>query len=224
MSPHTAFHENFGEGERCDLDTTYRFNSRIGEVANRFIQQNPGQLKKPLNSLTNGDKKAVTLLDESQLDALLEALWLCQTGRAHSDPGALPSHEPASLEKAATRWPKLQIDFMTIHASKGQQADYVIIVGLQEGSDGFPAAARSRLWKRRYCHRVEEDFPDAEERRLMYVALTRARHRVWALFNKENPSPFVEILKNLDVPVARKTVRNRWRLPPVQYYFRRSAR
>ncbi|HIC4772117.1 TPA: hypothetical protein ACW5FZ_004795, partial [Salmonella enterica] len=25
-----------------------------------------------------------------------------------------------------------------------------------------------------------------------------------ALFNKENPSPFVEILKNLDVPVARK--------------------
>lgn len=49
-----------------------------------------------------------------------------------------------------------------------------------------------------------EDFPDAEERRLMYVALTRARHRVWALFNKENPSPFVEILKNLDVPVARK--------------------
>lgn len=44
-----------------------------------------------------------------------------------------------------------------------------------------------------------EDFPDAEERRLMYVALTRARHRVWALFNKENPSPFVEILKNLDV-------------------------
>lgn len=39
---------------------------------------------------------------------------------------------PASTEKAATRWPKLQIDFMTIHASKGQQADYVIIVGLQE--------------------------------------------------------------------------------------------
>lgn len=45
MSLTTAFHENFGEGERCDLDTTYRFNSRIGEVANRFIQQNPGQLK-----------------------------------------------------------------------------------------------------------------------------------------------------------------------------------
>lgn len=69
-----------------------------------------------------------------------------------------------------------------------------------------------------------EDFPDAEERRLMYVALTRARHRVWALFNKENPSPFVEILKKSGCAGGEKTVRNRWRLPPVQYYFRRSAR
>lgn len=38
----------------------------------------------------------------------------------------------------------------------------------------------------------------------MYVALTRARHRVWVLFSKENPSPFVDDLKKLDVPVARK--------------------
>jgi DNA helicase-4 len=50
----------------------------------------------------------------------------------------------------------------------------------------------------------EEDFPDAEERRLLYVALTRARKRVWLLFNREEPSRFVEILKSLDVPVARK--------------------
>ncbi|XNM61101.1 hypothetical protein ACLK1T_01470 [Escherichia coli] len=41
----TAFHKTFGEGNRCDLDATYRFNGRIGEVANRFIQQNAGQLK-----------------------------------------------------------------------------------------------------------------------------------------------------------------------------------
>ncbi|HCU0066336.1 TPA: ATP-binding domain-containing protein, partial [Klebsiella pneumoniae] len=49
-----------------------------------------------------------------------------------------------------------------------------------------------------------EDFTDAEERRLLYVALTRARHRVWLLFNKAQPSPFVEILQALGVPVARK--------------------
>ncbi|MGK3371479.1 hypothetical protein, partial [Citrobacter youngae] len=35
-------------------------------------------------------------------------------------------------------------------------------------------------------------------------ALTRARHRVWLLFNKDAPSCFVDELKQLDVPVARK--------------------
>ncbi|QLY61615.1 DNA helicase IV [Citrobacter freundii] len=204
LSLTTAFHHTFGEGDRCDLDTTYRFNSHIGEVANGFIQQNPNQLAKPLNSLTVGDKKAVTLLDESQLDALLDKL----SGFAKAEERILVlaryHHlKPASLEKAATRWPKLQLEFMTIHASKGQQADYVIIVGLHDGNDGFPAPARESIMEEALLPAVE-DFPDAEERRLLYVALTRARHRVWLLFNKDAPSCFVDELKQRDVPVSRK--------------------
>lgn len=204
LSLTTAFQQNFGEGDRCNLDTTYRFNSRIGEIANRFIQQNPHQLAKPLNSLTTGDKKAVTLLDESQLDALLDKL----SGFAKAEERILVlaryHHlKPASLEKAATRWPKLRLDFMTIHASKGQQADYVIVVGLHDGNDGFPAPARESIMEEALLP-AAEDFPDAEERRLLYVALTRARHRVWLLFNKDAPSCFVEALKQLDVPVSRK--------------------
>ncbi|EMX8930890.1 DNA helicase IV [Enterobacter asburiae] len=204
LSLTTAFHHYFGEGDRSDLDTTYRFNSRIGEIANRFIQQNPHQLAKPLNSLRPGDKKAVTLLADDQLEPLLDKL----SGYAKPDERILVlaryHHlKPAALEKAATRWPKLQLEFMTIHASKGQQADYVIVVGLKEGSDGFPAPARESVMEEALLP-VPEDFPDAEERRLLYVAITRARHRVWLLFNKEEPSVFVDILKSIDVPVARK--------------------
>lgn len=70
--------------------------------------------------------------------------------------------KPASTEKAATRWPKLQLEFMTIHASKGQQADYVIIVGLHDGNDGFPAPARESIMEEALLPAVE-DFPDAEE-------------------------------------------------------------
>jgi len=204
LSLTTAFHHYFGEGDRSDLDTTYRFNSRIGEIANRFIQQNPHQLSKPLNSLRSGDKKAVTLLADDQLEPLLDKL----SGYAKPDERILVlaryHHlKPTALEKAATRWPKLQLDFMTIHASKGQQADYVIVVGLKEGSDGFPAPARESVMEEALLP-VPEDFPDAEERRLLYVAITRARHRVWLLFNKEEPSVFVDILKSIDVPVTRK--------------------
>lgn len=204
LSLTTAFHQTFGDGDRCDLDTTYRFNSRIGEIANRFIQQNPNQLQKQLNSLTKGDKKAVTLLEESQLEALLDKLSGYVEPQERILVLARYHHlKPAILEKAATRWPKLQIDFMTIHASKGQQADYVIIAGLHDGHDGFPAPARESVIEEALLPQTE-DFPDAEERRLMYVALTRARHRVWGLFNPENPSVFVEGLQQLGVPVVRK--------------------
>ena len=204
LSLTTAFNHYFGEGDCCALDTTYRFNGRIGEIANGFIQQNPHQLSKPLNSLTAGDKKAVTLLADDKLDDLLDKL----SGYVKPEQRILllaryHHLKPEALNKAATRWPHLQLDFMTIHASKGQQADFVIVLGLQDGEDAFPAPARESIMERALLPQPE-DFPDAEERRLLYVALTRARHRVWLLFNKAQPSPFVEILQALDVPVARK--------------------
>lgn len=204
MSLTTAFHHYFGDGDRCVLDTTYRFNDRIGEIANRFVQQNPHQLRKPLNSLSKGNKKSVTLLPQEQLEPLLDKL----SGYAKPEERVLMLARyhhlrPGILDKAKTRWPKLQIDFMTIHASKGQQADFVIMLGLHEGRDGFPAEARESIMEAGLLPQPE-DFPDAEERRLAYVAITRARQQVWMLFDKDRPSVFVEHFRELGVPQSRK--------------------
>ncbi|PPC63548.1 DNA helicase IV [Pantoea sp. ICBG 1758] len=200
----TAFHHYFGDGDSCVLDTTYRFNSRIADIANGFIQQNPHQLKKTLTSLSKGSKKAVTLLPDDQLEGLLDKL----SGFAKPEERILllaryHHLRPALLDRAKTRWPGLQLEFMTIHASKGQQAEYVILTGLHQGADGFPAPARESVLEEGLLPPVE-DFPDAEERRLAYVAMTRAREQVWLLFNKACPSRFVEQLRELGVPVARK--------------------
>lgn len=204
MSLTTAFHHYFGDGDRCVLDTTYRFNDRIGEIANRFVQQNPHQLRKPLNSLSKGNKKSVTLLPQDQLEALFDKL----SGYAKPDERVLllaryHHLRPSILDKAKTRWPKLQLDFMTIHASKGQQADFVIVLGLHQGRDGFPAEARESIMEEGLLPQPE-DFPDAEERRLAYVAMTRARQQVWLMFDKDRPSVFVEHLRELGVPQSRK--------------------
>lgn len=204
MTLTTAFHHYFGEGDRCVLDTTYRFNDRIGDIANRFIQQNPQQLAKPLNSVTKGNKKSISLLAEDQLEALLNKL----SGYAKPEERILLLARyhylrPELLDKARTRWPKLNLEFMTIHASKGQQADYVILLGLQQGKEGFPAEVRESIIEQGLLPQPEA-FPDAEERRLAYVALTRARQQVWLLFDKQQPSVFVETFRELDVPVLRK--------------------
>jgi DNA helicase-4 len=78
-----------------------------------------------------------------------------------------------------------------VHASKGREADHVIISGLEHG--GFP------------CE-IEDDpllsialpdadpYPFADERRLFYVALTRARRDVLLLTRQYRESAFVEEL------------------------------
>ncbi|OAT47478.1 DNA helicase IV [Proteus hauseri ATCC 700826] len=200
----TAFHRQFGEGAEYALDTTYRFNDIIGQVANEFIQQNPIQLSKPLNSLVKGNKKSVVLLPDDQLENLLNKM----SGYVTEDETILLLAryyylQPELLKKAQTRWPKLNLQFMTFHASKGQQADYVIILGLQEGKDGFPAPARESIIEVALLPKIE-DYPNAEERRLMYVALTRAKKQVWLLFNKQQPSCFVVELKAQGVPIQKK--------------------
>ncbi len=85
--------------------------------------------------------------------------------------------KPETLVKAETRLPKLNIEFMSIHASKGQQSEYVIIVGLCSGHAGFPAVASESLLEDVLLPQPE-DFPDAEERLLLYMALTRAKNQV----------------------------------------------
>lgn len=204
MALTTAFHHYFGEGERCVLDTTWRFNERIGEIANDFIQRNPSQLKKPLNSLSKGTKKALSLLPESQLEALLNKL----SGYVTQEEKILilaryHYQQPPLLAKAKTRWPGLNISFATIHASKGQEADYVLLLGLKSGEDGFPAAARESVIEQALLPQPEA-FPDAEERRLAYVAITRAKKQVWLLFDSDAPSGFVAEFKRMGVPLLRK--------------------
>lgn len=204
MALTTSFHHYFGRGDSCVLDTTWRFNDRIGDIANRFVQENPQQLARPLNSPIKGTKKAISLLPDDRLEDLLNKM----SGYVLPEERVLllaRYHylQPALLAKAKTRWPKLRLDFMTIHASKGQQADYVILLGLQEGAEGFPAPARESVIEKGLLPEPE-DFPDAEERRLAYVALTRAKQQVWLLYHRQQPSPFVENFKRLGVPLLRK--------------------
>ena len=91
---------------------------------------------------------------------------------------SLPTNEAIEklLENAAlaTDQDELEKDnnavrLMTVHASKGLEFDYVFIVGLEE--DLFP---HQRLGKEEISMSESE-----EERRLFYVALTRARKKVF---------------------------------------------
>ncbi|MDR0219210.1 MAG: DNA helicase IV [Enterobacteriaceae bacterium] len=200
---------HLGASAECILDTVYRFNDRIGEIASLFIQQNFHQLSKSFSKLTvhhakSGNKKSVVILPEEQLEVLLNKMsgyvtnqeTILLLARYHY-------FKPDLLKKALTRWPNLNIHFMTIQESQGHQADYVIILGLQQGEEGFPSSERRTVLEQVLQPKTEH-FSDTEERRLLYVALTRAKQQVWLMQASKKPSVFIQQLSQLGVPSQRK--------------------
>ena len=104
-----------------------------------------------------------------------------------------------------------KVTLMTVHSAKGLEYDYVYIVGMEEGL--FPSS------------RSVESITDLEEeRRLMYVAITRAKRglmltfsemrRVWGKTENTSPSRFLKEIDSdyLDANfnIEELAGRNRW--------------
>lgn len=89
-----------------------------------------------------------------------------------------------------------KIRFMSVHAAKGLEADNVILINCNEGIYGFPSLVEDDPILG-YVLSEEDQYEYAEERRLFYVALTRARRHLHILFNGDKPSPFVRELTDV---------------------------
>lgn len=83
---------------------------------------------------------------------------------------------------------------MTIHASKGLEADYAVVLGVVDGMHGIPARIDDEPVPGLLLQN-EETFAFAEERRLFYVAVTRARRSAFLLTNRTIPSSFLTELR-----------------------------
>ncbi len=196
-----GFAERFPSSTIHFLDTSYRFNSMIAEVANQFIQKNPNQIEKEIESYKAQKQKAVYVLPMVRMEKTLDELNQKQEkqvsvlilGRNHY-------HKPTLFTDWKKRFPKLELSYMTCHGSKGTESDYVFIVGVDEGQ--FPSVERQPHLDA-VLTGSSECYPFAEERRLFYVALTRAKEKVWVVHGN-SPSCFVQELINEDYAIVQK--------------------
>ena len=79
----------------------------------------------------------------------------------------------------------------TIHAAKGLEAKVVFILGLTEGNGGFPDIwLEDRIFQ--VIKKANHDLLMEEERRLFYVAITRAKDKLFLITEKGNESSFLK--------------------------------
>ncbi len=210
----TGFSGHFGHTETRFLRRTFRFDRRLEAVASAFVLRNPGQIRKQVEAREPDDSAPAVLLwlpPDADTDDPMPgiAAHLCASLKAGSQRpeililGRYRSLEAqARLDWLATHHPQADWRFSTIHRAKGATADHAVLLGVRGGRQPFPAERPEDPVLSPFLGTVEA-FPHAEERRLFYVALTRARHRVYVVGDRRQPSGFFEeLLQRGDCVVA----------------------
>ena len=193
LSVMTGFEQWFGPSEVLRLERTFRFPQSIADVSSQFVLQNPAQLAKTVVSSTAEFPPTIGIVSVDREPAVTAAiLHRLRALRAQVLSGAIPGgrngkltvmllgryrHHNSYLPNCREVADVLDVKFMTIHASKGGEADYIVMPGMVSGTWGFPSTIPNDPVLR-LAMPGAEDFPRAEERRLFYVAMTRARRGV----------------------------------------------
>ncbi|KUJ77796.1 UvrD-helicase domain-containing protein [Ruegeria profundi] len=207
------FGEEFGgvfDGETgvhrtVDLGRTFRSVDQIAHAAKRFVLKNPAQLTKIVIPAGVAEAPALRVVSTFRHDADLKLTQVLGSIPQNLDGekkttvlllGRYRHLAPAGLTGLRRAFPQLDITFKTIHSSKGLEADHVIVLNLFRGRTGFP----SEIVDDPLLNMVSPDaepFENAEERRVMYVALTRARKTVTLMSSASMQSAFVtELLED----------------------------
>ena len=209
----TNFNQFFGSSKINILDTTFRFNDKISKVASSFIQQNPYQIRKKLQTIHTSKSSTVAVLlqphppGKEDYDPILSHI-----NKLSSNPSTvfilsrfsfyLPNR--STLNMFSKQYKHLSFKSMTIHSSKGKEADYVIIAGVVSGQYGLPSMKATHPLLEELLPK-SEIHPHAEERRLFYVALTRCKKRAYIISNPSTTSEFVNEIIIDEYDIDRKT-------------------
>ncbi len=200
----TDFDRHFGYTKTIQLDTTYRFNQEVVDFTSKFIQQSPKQLKKKLSSdvvtestpeyppyeILDGDNALHDIMCRLQEDASVA------NGTNKTKVfiiGRYNFNKPENMPQLQQRFNRLNIEFTTAHKAKGRERDFVVITDMIRGKYGFPTEITDDPILNLVLE-CQDDFPNAEERRLFYVALTRAKKGIFLVTDRSKRSTFIDEL------------------------------
>lgn len=202
------FEKYWGKTVISKIETTYRFGKQLIDISGRYIMKNPAQIKKALQSSTTesgfplsfiegyNDKLLIKFMAE-RVRKLEKGATVFFIGRYSSDKRMFNDsvfEQQANDAIVLPERPDLKMVFITAHKSKGLQADYVFILNNSGNVKGFPSKIQDDPIVQLLL-KNSDVYPFAEERRLYYVAMTRARKKVWLLIPQNNVGLFAREFK-----------------------------
>ena len=217
----SKFHDLFGKGPTLHLSRTYRCTQTIADVATKFVIKNPDQIKKNVIADQVGEGNPIVLIRAGgEHQGVREALEriskdLKASGRKNATVYILGRYNFNRDWVPNEDFPGLKITYRTVHGSKGLEADYVVLVNLEFGRHGFPSEIEDDPILNLAMSELET-FEHAEERRLLYVALTRAKKQAFLVTKQNKDSMFaVELMSDSLIDVVTLDSANSEN-PPVQ--------
>ena len=196
----TNFSKYFGEVFISKIINTYRFSDKMAKLSSEFVKKNPSQIKKTVRGYESNEEP-LEIISLDMLEEKLKSLPYFSTvfilGRYNSDKELLKQSNEFDyeykeiLEIIYSKRIDLTIKYLTIHKSKGLQADYVFIINNKDKGSSFP----SKMIDDDVIDKLlgeKESFPYSEERRLFYVGLTRSKIKTYLVVEKDNESDFIK--------------------------------
>lgn len=170
--------------ERYPLVRNYRCGRAITKASRRLIGHNRVRFRKPLHAgvAEAGQIEVWSVQSAGNGAAMVVQLLL----RAESGRTAVLARTGRLLTEVREVWRSIQggepegVELATVHGSKGREWNHVILYGADEGR--FPSSQSLR---------GAGDAGLEDERRLFYVALTRARRRLDIVCSARRPSRFL---------------------------------
>lgn len=204
------------------LSKTFRCAQGIADVSRALVMKNGGQIPKPVVAQilqeTINTIRVVEHMDsaESRLEALTKELRrLAQLPRPRDKDGesqlikvfilsrnkvdtAVPDgFESKSLNAITSQFKGLlEIVRDSLHGSKGLEADYTVIGGMDSGYRGFPSERPPDPLLELVL--PPQSDPLEEERRLLYVGLTRSKRQTILLTVATRPSEYILELERME--------------------------
>ena len=216
--------EHFGRSIISYITTTYRNSQELQNIVGPFIKANPEQYAKTIMSKAPNLDNPVKIMYHTgsrdnkiiSLNHVLKQIYeinkyakILILGRNNHDIDdylfnkekfVVSYYGESKIKKIKSLdFKSLEIEFCTVHGSKGLEEEYVIVLNADDSRLGFPNKTEDdELLK--LVLSDKSSYKYAEERRLWYVALTRTKNYVYLMVNYNRPSVFVqEILKKCDI-------------------------